>query len=255
MNVYILSIIFIFIYMSVFFIVAQKIKNNSIVDIAWGLGFVLISIITYIYNGVFNIINLFPNILVVIWGLRLAFHIFKRNFKKEEDFRYAKWRKDWGRFFLIRSYLQIFILQGFFMFIISLPIIYNNSLNIKELSVINYFGIIVWIIGFLFEAVGDYQLKMFIKDVKNKNHIMTKGLWKYTRHPNYFGESLLWWGMFLLVYQDNIYIIISPILITFLLLFVSGVPLLEKKYKDNPEFIEYSKKTNKFIPWFQKKGN
>ena len=254
MNVYILSIIFIFIYMSVFFIVAQKIKNNSIVDVAWGLGFVLISIITYIYNGVFNIINLLPNILVVIWGLRLAFHIFKRNFKKEEDFRYAKWRKDWGTFFLIRSYLQIFMLQGFFMFIISLPIIYNNSLNIKELSIINYFGIIVWIIGFLFEAVGDYQLKMFIKDVKNKNHIMTKGLWKYTRHPNYFGEATMWWGIFMLaVGSGSLLTIISPILITYLLVFVSGVPLLEKKYENNLEFIEYKKKTSIFIPWFVKK--
>jgi len=252
MNIYLFSIIIIFIYMNIFFIISTIKKNNSIVDIAWGMGFVIISIATLLYNDNYNWIKAIPNILVLTWGLRLFIHILKRNYNKAEDFRYANWRKEWGKTFLLRSYFQIFILQGMIMFVISLPIIYNNS-SINSLTIINYIGVIIWLIGFFFEVVGDYQLKQFVGNINNKNHIMTKGLWKYTRHPNYFGESLLWWGMFLLVYHNNIFIIISPIIITLMLLFVSGVPLLEKKYKDNEEFKAYAKKTNKFIPWFVKK--
>ena len=253
MNTYLFSIILIFIYMNIFFIVAILKKNNSIVDIGWGLGFVIISITTLLLNDNYTFINILPNLLVTIWGLRLFSHILKRNYNKPEDFRYATWRNEWGKNFIVRSYFQIFMLQGLLMFIISLPIIYNNDISNNTLTIVNFIGLLIWLIGFSFEAIGDYQLKIFIQNINNKNHIMTTGLWKYTRHPNYFGEALLWWGMLLLVYYDNIFILISPITITFLLLFISGIPLLEKKYKDNKEFKKYAKETNKFIPWFPKK--
>ncbi|MDD3995458.1 MAG: DUF1295 domain-containing protein, partial [Bacilli bacterium] len=156
----------------------------------------------------------------------------------------------------INAYFKIFMLQGLLMSIISLPIIFFNASNLEKLNLLNIFGIIIWIIGYIFEVVGDYQLKKFIKNSNNKGKIMTSGLWKYTRHPNYFGESVMWWGIFLITINSSLgyFGIISPIFITFLLVFVSGIPLLEKKYENNKEFQEYAKKTSKFIPWFVKKG-
>jgi steroid 5-alpha reductase family enzyme len=124
-----------------------------------------------------------------------------------------------------------------------------------KLGLLEIIGAAVWIIGYLFESIGDLQMMNFKKDPANKGKIITSGVWKYTRHPNYFGESAMWWGIFLIVVNiaNGLWGIISPATITFLLLFVSGIPLLEKKYKDNPEFQEYARKTSIFIPWFPKK--
>ena len=140
------------------------------------------------------------------------------------------------------------------LFIVSLPITYGNNSPNQGLGWISYIGVAIWIIGYFFEVVGDKQLKDFLADPKNKGKLMTSGLWSYTRHPNYFGEATMWWGIFLIAITSlsGIWIIISPIVITYLLVFVSGVPMLEKKYKDRPDFILYSKHTPKFFPWFPK---
>ncbi len=253
MNVYLTSAIIIFIYMNLFYIMARVKKNNGLIDIGWGLGFVVVSIITMLIFGVYSLKNIILLMLIMLWGLRLSYYVFKRNYGKKEDFRYANWRSEWGKWVNIRAYFQIFILQGMFMWIISLPMQYSNA-SFTKLSLINVVGILIWITGYLFEVIGDYQLAYFIKNRDKNNRLMKTGLWKYTRHPNYFGESLLWWGFFIAAYSQNLLIIISPIVITFLLLFVSGVPLLEKKYKDDEEYQKYSKITSKFIPWFPKKG-
>lgn len=258
MNQFISTAILIFIYMNLFYLVAVIKKNNSIVDIGWGLGFVVIACFTLITcetNVTFRM--LIPNLLVMIWGLRLFYYILIRNHGKKEDFRYAKWREEWGKNIYIRSYLQVFMLQGFIMYIIAYPIIANNISYIPSFELVDYLGILVWIIGFAFEVIGDYQLKVFIKNPNNKVRIMQSGLWKYTRHPNYFGEATMWWGLFLMGFNTaskaGVLGIISPLTITLMLVFVSGVPLLERKYKDNVEFQAYAKKTSKFIPWFVKK--
>ena len=164
-------------------------------------------------------------------------------------------REKWGNKVNINAYFKVFMLQGMLMSIIALPIIFFNSSIISKFNIINIIGILMWIIGYYFEVVGDYQLKRFIKNPNNKGKIMTYGLWKYTRHPNYFGESVMWWGIFFITLNSPLgYIgIISPTLITYLLVFVSGVPLLEKKYESNKEFQDYASKTSKFIPWFTKK--
>jgi len=247
----------IFIYMSMFFVIALFKRNNSIADIAWGMGFVLITVFSF--SRALDVFErtLLINILVLIWGLRLAYYILKRNYKKKEDFRYANWRKEWKQHFLIRSYLQVFMLQGLIMYIIALPIMANNFNEVQNLSIFDIIGLTIWMIGFLFESIGDFQLKQFISKEENKGKIMQSGLWKYTRHPNYFGESAMWIGIALISFRsfsNPLFAIISPLLITYLLLFVSGVPLLEEKYKDNLEFQEYAKRTSKFIPWFVKKG-
>ncbi|MBD3362835.1 DUF1295 domain-containing protein [Candidatus Dojkabacteria bacterium] len=242
----------VFIYMNCVFSLSLYRKDASIVDIGWGFGFILVTFASFLVNRNFETVHIITAVLVVNWGSRLGWHIYRRNKGKEEDWRYRQWREDWGKNYLIRSYFQIFMLQGFLMLIISLPIMSISRVNQYSFKFWNYLGIITWITGFFFELVGDYQLSKFISNSKNKGKIMDKGLWRYTRHPNYFGEVVLWWGIFLvcLVGQSNLYIIISPITITYLILFVSGIPLLEKKYENNKKYQVYKKRTSIFFPWF-----
>lgn len=254
MNLYLQSIGVIFVYMTIFFMVAQIVKNNSIVDMGWGLGFVVIEVYTLLASGNYNSRAMLVSALVFIWGTRLFYHILKRNLRKPEDFRYVAMRKEWGKWVMPKAFLRVFMLQGALMLVIAYPIIMNNSTITGSLGAIEIIGLAIWIVGFIFEALGDKQLKEFISDKKNKGHIMKQGLWKYTRHPNYFGEATMWWGIFIIALSSRSGVagIISPILITLLLLFVSGVPMLEKHYKDNQEFQAYAKHTSIFIPWFPK---
>jgi steroid 5-alpha reductase family enzyme len=244
------SLIVVFFYFTFFFILATLIKNNSIVDIGWGLGFVIVTLYSYIRGDSFEIPSTLVSILITIWGLRLFYHIIKRNWGKPEDFRYAKWRKDWGKLVIPRAFLQVFMLQGILMVGIVFPVLLLNTTPSNPLNFGSIIGLTIWIVGFIFESVGDYQLKKFKKGGKNKGKVITHGLWRYTRHPNYFGEATMWWGIFLIVVSAGItpITIISPLLITFMLLFVSGVPMLEKKYRDNPDFQAYAKLTSKFFP-------
>ena len=256
MENFIISLAIIFIYMNILYVIAIVKKNNSIVDIGWGLGFVITSFLTLINKNI-TLSLLLPTVLILLWGSRLSYHIFKRNFGKEEDYRYQNMRKSFGKNFYLKSYFYIFMFQGLMMFLVLIPTIsYNYTNNISNFNLNNLIGLFIWLIGYFFEVVGDYQLKVHISKKENKGKIMKTGLWKYTRHPNYFGESTMWWGIFIMTLNSEIGVfgIISPMLITFLLLFVSGVPLLEKRYENNKEFIEYKKVTSKFIPWFVKKG-
>jgi len=249
------SIVLIFSYFSVFFIVALIIKNNSIVDIGWGIGFVLAAWYSMARGGNYTETGVLATVLVTVWGLRLFYHIVKRNWKKPEDFRYAAWRKEWGKWLIPRAFLQIFMLQAFFMAVIAYPVISINATEKAPFSLFGILGALVWAKGFFFEALGDWQLKQFIKNPQNKGRIMKDGLWKYTRHPNYFGEATMWWGIFIIGIgtDSGIAGIISPLTITILLVFVSGVPMLEKKYAENEEFQAYARITSKFIPWFPKR--
>ncbi len=247
--------IVVFIYFFLFFLVAQLIRNNSIVDMGWGAGFIVVALATLFIQGAYAERNLLLLLLVTIWGGRLTYYIVRRNWGKPEDFRYARWRREWGRWLVPRAFLQVFMLQGFLMLVIGYPIILVNANPEPGLNALDYLGLLVWLVGFYFESVGDKQMAEFKKDPANKGRIINVGLWKYSRHPNYFGEATMWWGIFLLSLSVPFgwSAIISPLAITFLLLYVSGVPMLEKKYKDNPEFREYAKVTSKFFPWFPKK--
>jgi steroid 5-alpha reductase family enzyme len=230
-------------------------KDNSIVDVAWGIGFVLVAILTFFLGPGFIWLHILVTGLVCLWGLRLALYIYMRNKGKGEDYRYARWRKNWGKTFVWRSYLQIFMLQGFFMLIISYPVILVNNSEDRGFSPWVALGVGIWLIGFLFEAIGDYQLARFKKNPQNKGKIMASGLWRFTRHPNYFGEVTLWWGIFLIALplENGWTAVVSPLLVTLLLLRVSGVSMLEKKYAGNPDFAQYARRTSAFIPWFPKK--
>lgn len=255
-EIFVISTITVFIYMSMFFMLAQALKDNGIVDIGWGIGFIVLSTVLVFSDLDIGHRQFVLYVLILIWGSRLALHIYFRNEGKPEDFRYANWRKEWGKYVVIRSFLQVFMLQGFFMLVIALPILMvkadaQNTL----LNWIDVIGIFVWATGFYFEAVGDYQMLQFKKQPENKGKFISNGLWKYTRHPNYFGECVMWWGIFIIsISAGNFYIsIISPIILTWLLTRVSGVPMLEEKYKGNKDWETYAAKTSAFIPWFPKK--
>ena len=246
-------LIAVFIYMSFFYFLSILIKRADIVDIGWGLGFVLISTVSLLFQSIINDRMIIVFLLVLFWGLRLSGHIFLRNFKKEEDYRYQNFKKNWGKWFVIKSYFQIFLFQGLLMTIVSLPIIFTFSFPYYSLGIFDYVGVFVWLVGFTIEARADIQLKKFIylkKDGKTKTRFANIGLWKYSRHPNYFGEILQWWGIGILAVTLPFgYVsLIGPALITYLLIFVSGVPLLEKKFENDPEWEKYVKRTRKLIP-------
>ena len=244
----------VFSYMTVIFALALLKKDNSIVDVAWGIGFILVALLTFFLEPGFTWRHILVTGLVCVWGIRLALHIYFRNKGRGEDFRYAKWRKEWGKLFVLRSYLQVYLLQGILLLIVSYPVMLVNRSKADRLTFWDVVGVGIWLIGFFFEAAGDYQLSEFKKNPSNKGKIMRKGLWSLSRHPNYFGEATLWWGIFLiaLAVRNGWTAIVSPILITFLLLKVSGVTMLEKKYAGNQEFLDYARRTSPFIPWFPK---
>ncbi|MBP7740931.1 DUF1295 domain-containing protein [Candidatus Woesebacteria bacterium] len=254
MNYYLNLALFLFSYMSLWFVFSVIKKRNDIADIAWGLGFILLSWFSLYLTNV-SARGLLVNLLVTIWGVRLAWHIYKRNLNKKEDYRYAAWRKEWGKWFFLRSYFQVYLLQGLFLYLIIQPVIFiHNQVNMN-LVALDFIGLLVWIIGFYFESTGDAQLKNFISNPANKGKIMETGLWKYTRHPNYFGEVTQWWGIFIFAISlsGSFFTIIGPLTITILILFVSGIPMLEKKYEGRPDFENYKKRTSMFFPLPPKK--
>lgn len=225
-------------YFTVFFIVAQIIKNNSIVDVGWGAGFVLTSWLLFFISGDYTITKIIVNILVSLWGLRLFYSILRRNLFEAEDFRYAAWRKAWGKWVVPRAFLQVFMLQAFIQFVVGSTSYYINvnNLDFKWVSVI---GIVIWIIGYYYEVLGDYQLKMHIKN--KTGGLLKTGLWAHTRHPNYFGEAIMWWGIFLFALLNGVpvYYIISPIIIHLVLRFIS-IPLLEEKMEKYDGWNDYA---------------
>lgn len=257
MSIYLIIASVLFIYFTGLFIWAQLLNNNSIVDLAWGIGFILVAVTGYLNMPNKTLAATVTLVCTTIWGVRLFIHLAKRNIGKPEDYRYVNMRKRWGtQWPRLKAYLNVFVLQGVLLYIVSLPIILVMTSSITNFTVINSLGIAIWVIGFTFEVVGDYQLTVFKSKSENQGRLLTTGLWSLTRHPNYFGEAMSWWGIYLitLVELRNISGIIGPIIITLLLLFVSGVPLLEKKYKNRPDFIAYAEKTPKFLPFIGKKG-
>lgn len=262
MHPFVILVVALLIYMTGAFVVSLIRKDNGTADIAYGGGFVLLAWLSYAV-GEGSMASLLFSLLASVWALRLSLRIYLRGRGRPEDFRYKAWRDSWGKTFVLRSFLQVYMLQGAVIFIVSLPLILT-SLYVQSsapfLPLI--IGITLWIVGFLFETIGDAQLDAFMKDSTQKGKLMTQGLWSYTRHPNYFGESLMWIALggtaFALLYMQGLSLLAtvtlaSPLLITFLLVFVSGVPMLEAKMKQHPDWSEYARKTSVFVPWLPKK--
>jgi steroid 5-alpha reductase family enzyme len=237
--------------MTSWFFIARAGRRNDVADIAWGTGFIVTAINAVTLNDSITSRGLLVTFLVVLWGMRLAIHIFIRYRGKPEDARYRKWREEWGRYAVIRAFLQVFIFQGLLIIIISLPVTFIIMFGQNPFGVFDVIGVCIWIAGFTFEAVGDYQLLKYKRDPASRGKVMTKGLWAYTRHPNYFGEVTLWWGVYLIALSvpKGWVTILGPLTVTFLILKVSGIPLLEERYKDNQEFQAYKERTSAFFPF------
>jgi len=226
-------------------------RDASIVDIAWGSGFVLVAWVSYWLSDGNSTRSLLLTLLTTIWGLRLAFYLAKRNLGHGEDFRYQSMRRKHGDRFAIVSLYTVFGLQGLLMFIVSLPVQLGQVREEPGFGIIGVLGVLVWGVGIYFEAVGDAQLARFKRDPANTGKIMDQGLWRYTRHPNYFGDSCVWWGLGLIAAESSlgIYGLIGPTVMTFLLVKVSGAAMLDRAMlKRKPGYENYVATTSGFIP-------
>jgi steroid 5-alpha reductase family enzyme len=237
----------------VLWIVSLRIRNASIVDVWWGPGFALIALLSF---------ALAPDgplprrplvlILTALWGLRLGIHLLVRNAGRGEDFRYAAMRKHWGDAFPLKSLTTVFLLQAVLMWLVSLPVqVALQGQTPAALGAWDALGIVVFAIGLFFETVGDAQLARFKADPANAARVMDRGLWRFTRHPNYFGDACAWWGLWLIAcaVPGGFWSIVGPIVMTVLLTRVSGVPMLERTIgRRRPGYDEYVRRTSAFLP-------
>lgn len=243
----------ILVYMLVLWLVSLALRNSSIVDIFWGPGFILVTLVAFFLTpGGYLPRKLLVLALVSIWGLRLGLHIGRRNLGKGEDFRYRRWRETAGAAWWWRSLFTVFLLQGAVMGVVAVPLIVTAFHGQPAyLTVLDGLGVLVWAAGFIFEAVSDRQLAHFKADPANQGQVLQTGLWQYTRHPNYFGDALVWWGFFLSACSlpGGFLTIFSPLLMTFLLRRVSGVALLERSLRQTkPGYAHYAETTSAFVP-------
>lgn len=242
----------IWVFVSFLFVLSVVYKRNDLADVAWGPGIVLASWSHWYINGQSDALpTLLVLSLVTLWGARLGIRIGLKNWRKSEDPRYKRWREKWGAWFYPRSYAQVYLLQGALMVVMS-----SVVASIVLFSPGTYFlltllgGALVWFIGFVFEVVGDWQLDHFIKNSANRGGLMTRGLWRYSRHPNYFGEIVMWWGLAVIALASGstLLALVSPLVITYLICFVSGIPLLEEHMSTKPGWSDYKKRTSVLLP-------
>lgn len=226
-------------------------RDASIVDIVWGLGFVLAAWAARFVSGAEGSGNWLLVAMVTVWGLRLSSYLARRNLGKGEDFRYQAMRRKHGARFPVVSLYTVFGLQGALMFIVALPVTLGQRDADAGVGVIAFLGFVVWAIGLYFEAVGDAQLARFKRDPRNEGRIMDQGLWALTRHPNYFGDSLVWWGLAIVgsVQGAGPWAFLGAAVMTTLLVRVSGVAMLDRLLaKRKPGYAEYMARTSGFIP-------
>lgn len=238
--------------MVLLWLLSLVLRNASIVDIYWGIGFIITSCSAAFmnHNDSFHVQVLL--VLITLWGLRLAIYVSWRNRGHGEDRRYQAMREHHGAQFWWVSLGTVFLLQGVLLWFISMPLQATAAVEceVPPWRWSDCLGIAVWLVGFVFETIGDWQLARFKADPANKNRVMVRGLWRYTRHPNYFGDCCVWWGLYLVAAgQDAWWTIGSPMVMTALLLKVSGVALLESDIQERrPEYAEYQRCTNAFFP-------
>ena len=246
---------FIFVYMTGWFLVAAHVRRWDLVDLAWGPGFIFAALLAlYFREAPVDNRAIWFVVLICVWGLRTFYHAFRRNISMEEDWRYHRWHLGEGWHFYLSTFIKVFLFQGALMMIISLPVIYSLKLISLSLFSINKAGILLMIFGLVYETLADYQRRSFLAKLENKDKLIMSGLWLFCRHPNYFGEMLFWWGAYFLVMgaPKSWMLIVSPLTITYVLLFVSGLPM-EERYRGRPDFEEYRRRTSAIIPWFAKK--
>ncbi|PTQ85449.1 steroid 5-alpha reductase family enzyme [Trichococcus patagoniensis] len=255
--------IFTFVYFTIIFFIATAIKNNSIVDIGWGMGFVVGSWLTLLVTENPTVLSYFIVGFISVWGLRLSLRLLKRNYGKPEDFRYAQWRKEWGDKVVVIAFFRVFMIQGIINFIVgsaSYAVIKYNEFSFgSSHQYFVYAALLVALVGLFFEVVGDEQLRRHIS--KGTRTLLQTGLWSITRHPNYLGEILIWIGLYAsgitLFFTNSLsplyytFLVISPILMSTVLIKVS-TPLLEKNMEKYAAWEEYTKRVPMIFPWAKK---
>lgn len=237
--------------MSATWVVSLVLKNASIVDLVWGAGFVVVGWSVFLASDAHSAVGKVLLVGVSLWGVRLAGYLTWRNHGKGEDYRYVAMRRRWGSRFPIVSLFTVFVLQGTIMWIVSLPLQIGISDTNASLGALAYIGVVVWLLGITFEAVGDAQLARFKADPANEGKVMNRGLWKYSRHPNYFGDACVWWGLALVACsaQDGVWSLIGAAVMTLFLRRISGVTLLEKSLVKRREgYDDYIRTTSPFVP-------
>ncbi len=245
-------------WMCFFWLISIPIRNVAIIDIAWGLGFVLVAWLSALLSENDGINRWLLPLLITIWGIRLSGYLYWRNHGKPEDKRYRAMREPRGPAFRYSSLWIVFIPQGLLILLVSLPVQLGVFHATGGWHPLHFLGIILWHVGMYFETVGDYQLACFLADPASVGQVMNKGLWKYTRHPNYFGDFLVWWGIFCVAmagtWTNLWWTVIGPLVMSFLLMRVSGVPMLEESLKTTrPGYADYVRRTNGFFPWWPRK--
>ena len=235
-------------YMSLWFLVARAKQRLDVIDTAWGLGFIVMawSVVAQQASARSWLIA----VLVSIWGVRLALHIGRRSLQRgREDPRYEELSRQWQSNFWLHAYVRVFLLQGALVWIISLPVVMAAGSPIAGLNWLSVVGAIIWTAGFGFEAVADRQLAEFISH-ENHPKVLQTGLWRYSRHPNYFGELVQWWGIGLVALQvrHGWIGLLGPLTLSWLIVFVSGIPPIERRHQDDPEYKLYRSCTSVLIP-------
>lgn len=244
--------------MTALWLLSLRLQDSGIVDVFWGIGFVI-----FVWGAFFlsragwTPRRVLISSLVSVWGLRLAIHILVRNWGKPEDFRYAAWRKEAGQSWWWRSFFKVFLLQGIILLLVAAPLLAAQvHATPASLNALDGLAVALWLIGFVFEAGGDWQLRRFKANPANRDKVLQSGLWRYTRHPNYFGDALQWWAFYLIALAGGgWWTIFSPLLMTYLLVRVSGVAMLERSLQDaKPGYRQYVEQTSPFLPWFPKRA-
>jgi steroid 5-alpha reductase family enzyme len=243
----------VFLAMALMFALSRLMKRTDLIDVGWGLSFVVAAVVSYLLNPALKPglnVQTLATLLVIVWASRLSYHIILRLRSKPEDKRYVALRAKWKGNEAVNTFWRIFMVQAALAAVISIGVIHINLRPAAPLDIFTWAGLAVWLVGFGFESIGDWQLRRFLADPKNKGKLMTGGLWRYTRHPNYFGEATLWFGIFIMALGTEYgwVAVITPGIITYLLLFVSGVPLTEKAFAGKSGWARYKKRTSPFLP-------
>lgn len=256
-----LAITYVFI-MSIMLIlwgISIRIRDVSIVDLFWGAGLGLVALLMFLVNQPSTLYAQLLTAMPILWSIRYTIFIFRRNWGHGEDARYTKlrgWVEGDAAFHRL-SLKKVFLLQGNWMFIVALPVVIGLSFQTEPtFPILLWVGTVIWFVGVSVEAIADRQLAVFRKKPKETGAVLDVGLWRYSRHPNYFGNALLWWGIFIAACAHPWVLLtaIGPYKMNYLLVNVTGAATLEKKMsREKPTYADYMARTNRFIPWLPKK--
>jgi steroid 5-alpha reductase family enzyme len=232
------------------FLIGRRIGRYNVVDVAWGVGFVAVAAVAAALGTGDLFRRILLLVLVAVWGVRLAWHMVAKSAGKGEDPRYRDLLG--GDFSAGHVLRKVFVIQGAATWFVSLPLQVSAALGPTPpvLRPLVGAGVVLWLVGLLFEAVGDHQLRRFKDDPANKGVIMDRGLWAWTRHPNYFGDACVWWGLWLVCIAGwvSLVTVFSPVLMTYFLVYATGARLTEKYMSKRPGYDEYRSRTSQFIP-------